>query len=96
MIGKEDNKRFLNVVFSALSFLLAPLPCYCSGVPDYPCLYDQRRKDYKDKNVVGNAWASVAREHALNFFSHQNNVSEIRELSTLNSFKKQLKTYLKG
>ena len=28
-------------------------------VRNYPCLYDKRRKDYKDKNVVANAWASV-------------------------------------
>ena len=33
MIGKDDNKYLLNVVFSSLSFLLPPSPCYCSGVP---------------------------------------------------------------
>ncbi|XP_065068514.1 uncharacterized protein LOC135693858 [Rhopilema esculentum] len=30
------------------------------AVRQYPCLYDKRKKDYKDKNVVANAWRKVA------------------------------------
>ena len=26
----------------------------------YPCLYDKSKKEYKDKNVVANAWREVA------------------------------------
>ena len=33
MIWKEDDKYLQNVVFSALSFVLAPLPCFYSAVP---------------------------------------------------------------
>ena len=33
MIGKEGNEFLQNVVFSVLSFLLTPLPYFCSGVP---------------------------------------------------------------
>ena len=36
MIGKEDNKYLLNVVFSALSFLLAPLALLLLR---RPCIY---------------------------------------------------------
>ena len=28
----------------------------------FPCLYDKTKKDYKDKNVVANAWETVANE----------------------------------
>ena len=71
MIGKEDNKYLLNVIFNALSFLLAPLAecgLHCSGVPDYPhAVMTKEERNYKDKNVVGNSWASVARELCFSF-----------------------------
>ena len=28
----------------------------------FPCFYDKTKKDYKDKNVVANAWKTVANE----------------------------------
>ena len=29
-------------------------------VRTFPCLYDKSKKEYKDKNVVQNAWKEVA------------------------------------
>ena len=29
-------------------------------VRQFPCLYDKSKKEYKDKNVVENAWKNVA------------------------------------
>ena len=32
------------------------------AVQQYPCLYDKACKDYKDRNIVSNAWINVAKE----------------------------------
>ena len=31
------------------------------AVRQFPCLYDKSKKEYKDKNVVENAWKDVAK-----------------------------------
>ena len=62
MIVEEDNKYLRNVVFSALSFLLAPLPCYCSGVPG----------DSLDDNGMVNASGGLLISASQNIFAHVN------------------------
>ena len=32
------------------------------SVRKYPCLYDKSKKEYKDRNVVSNAWRKVAED----------------------------------
>ena len=36
-------------------------------VREFPCLYDKSKKEYKDENVVENAWKQVAEK--LEFLS---------------------------
>ena len=51
MIEEEDNKYLLKVVFSTLSFLLVPLPCHWSGIPDGKSTHSSLIQTANDLNI---------------------------------------------
>ena len=46
----------------AFSLCLADEERLAETVKAFPCLYDKTKKDYKEKDVVTNAWNSVANQ----------------------------------
>ena len=43
---------------------------FAESVREFPCLYDKLKKEYKDKNIVMNAWKEVSDQ--LNFIENSN------------------------